>query len=120
MQHVHGHLSRWCRHHRLCWSSHSCGPWCPRIFHCLGCHGHQFFPVILTHINVIHVPVPCHSSSATLQLLHIFLLHSFSMKLCQVVFQLTYTTFSLVRTTSVAPGPITALVSFSMATSTCF
>src|SRR5882724_7172761 len=88
MQCVHGHLSghlgqHW--HHGLCWSSYSPRPWCLRNFHHLRCHGHPLFPIILVHVYIIHIPVPCHSGSMTLQVLHILLPCSFSVKLGCVV-----------------------------------
>jgi len=85
---------------------HSCRPWCLRNFHHLGCHRHPLFPIILVHVNFVHVPVPCHSSSTTLQLLHILLLCSFQCEALSGVLQLTYATSSLVHTASVSPVPL--------------
>ena len=84
------------------------------------CHGHPLFSVVLIHVNIVCIPVPFHNSHATLQLLHNFLSQSFSMKLIQVMLQLTCTTSSLVLATSVAPSPVTVAVNFSMDASTCF
>src|SRR5882724_13049120 len=69
MEGIHHHLSvplhlRW---HRGCCRNSSGGPWCLDNLDRLGCYRHPLFPVILIHVYVICVPVPCHGGSMSFQ-----------------------------------------------------